>query len=102
MNDKIFTVLLQLKSLYPKFHELNCMYKNTNDREYLMQAKEACFPMKIIIDTIIMLGYCKTQPYFYDYAAYDVKRAFKELIEDIHLTEEIKSHECYKILINLD
>ena len=100
MNEKIFNVLIQIKNLYPNFHEKNVDSKNCPSLENITKARDAAEPIKTVLAVLQTLGYCKKQPYLYDLAAFYPQEGWQTLLDWCEFEDEIKQHAFWGIVYN--
>ena len=91
MNERVFNVLIQIKNLYPNFHEKNVQSKYEPTSENI-KADVAATMIKTTLAVLKILGYCNKTPYIYDLAAYTPQRGWQELLDECRFDNEIINH----------
>lgn len=84
--------MIQIKKLYPNFHEKNVQRKNEPTSENIKAEEDAAIPIKYMLAVLQTLGYCKKRPYIYDLAAYTPQKGWQELLDECRFDNEIINH----------
>lgn len=92
MNERVFNVLIQIKHLYPAFHEqaVKCKYEMSLDN--IVAEQKTAAPIRIMIAVLQTLGYCTKQPCMSDLAAYSPQKGWQELLDWCRFDNEIINH----------